>query len=64
MKKCNEIENFNKKSLYILIREMADVNTSHITKVMNILKKHYKILLKRFDRVGHVNVDKMNDFFL
>ena len=38
-KQREEIENFNKKSLYILIREMTNVNTSHITSVVNILKK-------------------------
>ena len=39
-----EIDNFNKKSLYILIREMTGVNTVYITKVVNEMKKHYKIL--------------------
>ena len=41
-KKRQEIENFNKKALYILIREMTDVDTIHITSVVNIFKKHYK----------------------
>ena len=36
MERRNEIENFNKKALYILIREMTDVETSHITKVANV----------------------------
>ena len=40
MKHIDEIENFNKKSLYILIREMTDVNTSHITSVVNVLKNY------------------------
>ena len=41
--KCN----FNKKSLYILIREMTDVETAHITSVVNVLKKHYKKLINK-----------------
>ncbi len=31
MKRKDEIENFNKKSLYLLIREMTGVNTNQIT---------------------------------
>jgi len=63
MKNREEIENFNKKSLYILIREMTDVNTSHITKVTNVLKKHYKILLQRFDKYGSLEIERIHDFF-
>ena len=60
MKNREDIENFNKKSLYILIREMTDVNTSHITKVTNVLKRHYKIMLERFDKYGSLDT---NNFF-
>ena len=45
-KRIDEIENFNKKALYILIREMTNVETAHITSVVNVLRKHYKKLLK------------------
>ena len=45
MKQRDDIENFNKK-FYILIREMTDVETAHITSVVNVLKKHYKKLIK------------------
>ncbi len=34
------IENFNKKHLYLLIREMTDCKTHYITKVVNEMKKH------------------------
>jgi hypothetical protein len=60
MKNREDIENFNKKSLYILIREMTDVNTSHITKVTNVLKRHYKMMLERFDKYGSLDI---NNFF-
>ena len=63
MKNREDIENFNKKSLYILIREMTDVNTSHITKVTNVLKKHYKIMLKRFEKYGSLEIENINNFF-
>ena len=48
LKKREEIENFNKKSLYILIREMTNVNTSHITSVVNVFKARYKKLINQF----------------
>jgi hypothetical protein len=63
MKQIDEIENFNKKSLYILIREMTDVNTSHITSVVNVLKKHYKKLMDTYYEHGTVNINKSGSFF-
>ena len=44
----DDIENFNKKSLYILIREMTNVETVHITKVVNVFKKHYKKIIRDY----------------
>ena len=41
MKTRQMIENFNKKALYVLIREMTGSNTQHITRVINVMKKHY-----------------------
>ena len=63
MKHFDEIENFNKKSLYILIREMTDVNTSHITSVVNVLKKHYKKLNNQYCMKGTIFVNKSGSFF-
>jgi hypothetical protein len=63
MKQIDEIENFNKKSLYILIREMTDVNTSHITAVVNVLKKHYKKLMDTYYEHGTVDINKSGSFF-
>tara|TARA_Y100001963_G_C6642714_1_gene381794 strand:- start:11 stop:781 length:771 start_codon:yes stop_codon:yes gene_type:complete len=56
MKRRHEIENFNKKALYILIREMADVDTSHITKVVNVLKKMYKKASKEYFTTGDISL--------
>jgi len=61
-KQRDEIENFNKKSLYILIREMTDVNTSHITKVVNVFKKKYKTILNEFEQTGTIGKDKSKFF--
>ena len=38
-KKRESLEIFNKKAIYIYIREMTDVDTPVITKVTKILKK-------------------------
>ena len=50
------IENFNKKALYILIREMTGSNTQHITRIINVMKKYNKRLLLEFDKEGMVDV--------
>ena len=64
MKKREEIENFNKKALYILIREMTNVDTTYITKVTNVLKKHYIKLANEYHSTGNINVEeKLNKFF-
>ena len=63
MKHIDEIENFNKKSLYILIREMTDVNTSHITSVVNVLKKHYKKIFNEYYKTGTIFTNKTGSFF-
>ena len=64
MKRRDEIENFNKKALYILIREMANVETSYITKVVNTLKKHYKKIQNEFYSRGTItNSTIRNKFF-
>ena len=63
MKSIDEIENFNKKSLYILIREMTDVNTTHITSVVNVLKKHYKKMSNEYYKNGTIVASKSGSFF-
>jgi len=50
------IENFNKKALYILIREMTGSNTQHITRIINVMKKYNKRLIFEFDKHGVVDV--------
>ena len=63
MKAREEIENFNKKAIYILIREMTDVETAHITSVVNVLKKHYKKLANKFYKTGTIIHDTSGSFF-
>jgi len=63
MKQREDIENFNKKALYILIREMTNVETAHITSVVNVFKKHYKKLLNTFNKDGTIIHDSSGSFF-
>ena len=48
------LEIFNKKALYIYIREMIEVDTPVITKVTKILKKLYKTLYSEYNDTGYV----------
>ena len=50
------IENFNKKALYVLVREMTGYSTQHITKVINVLKKHYRNLIDEYERTGTIKL--------
>jgi len=50
----HNIENFNKKALYILIREMTGSNTQHITRVINVMKKHHFQLQKAYIATGSI----------
>ena len=50
------LENFNKKALYILIREMTGSNTQHITRIINVMKKYNSRLYSEFESKGVVDV--------
>ena len=50
------IENFNKKALYILIREMTGSNTQHITRIINVMKKYNNRLYTEFEKDGVVDI--------
>jgi len=61
MERIDRIENFNKKALYLMIREMTDYKTSHITKVINKMKGIIFRQLNEFRQTGHVS-DPSNYF--
>ena len=56
------VENFNKKHLYLLIREMTDCKTHYITKVVNVMKHHQKKILNEYLEYGTVSTDE-DEFF-
>ena len=54
-RKRQNIENFNKKALYIMIREMTGSNTQHITRVINQMKKYYMNMTQEFSENGQID---------
>jgi hypothetical protein len=56
------IENFNKKHLYLLIREMTDCKTHYITKVVNEMKKHQRKMINDYLDNGMIT-SKSDDFW-
>ena len=55
-KRRENLEIFNKKALYIYIREITDVDTPVITKVTKILKKLQKELYQEYDKTGYIKI--------
>jgi hypothetical protein len=54
MRHVNSLENFNKKALYVMIREMTNYKTSHITKVTNKMRGIMMEQLAEFKRTGYI----------
>jgi len=55
-RRAEYIENFNKKSLYLLVREMTGHPTHYITKVVNKMKVKQMELYNEFDRDGDIKI--------
>lgn len=53
-RKKESLELFNKKALYIYIREMTNANTQHITKVIKSLREKYVKMFNDYDRLGFI----------
>ena len=57
------IENFNKKALYIMIREMTGSNTQHITRVINQMKAFYFNMMEEFSIYGKIDTSNTGSIF-
>ena len=55
MDKVRSIEIFNKKALYILLREISGAKTQQITRVLNVMRSHYRVLYTQWDKDGNIN---------
>ena len=62
-RKRQNIENFNKKALYIMIREMTGSNTQHITRVINQMKKYYMNMTQEFSENGQIDTSNTGSIF-
>ena len=54
----DRIDSFNKKALYLYIREIASCKTQQITKVINRMKQYHNIIQKSYLNHGIVNIDR------
>ena len=59
-KQRENIEEYNKKALYILIRERTGMRTQYITKIVNQLKKMYFLLYQEYKITGNINPTILN----
>ncbi len=57
-RKRDRIELFNKKALYVYIREMTDATTQQITKVVKQMKDGYKKMFSDYIQIGYIPKDK------
>ena len=53
-RKCDRIDIFNKKALYLYIREIADCQTQHITKVVNRMLFTYNNIKNEYLDTGKI----------
>ena len=51
-RRVENIENFNKKALYIMIREMTNVKTQYITTLVNKMKTYMRSMLIEYQEHG------------
>ena len=58
------LDNFNKKALYILIREMTGLKTQHITRVIGVMKKYNAKLLKEYYSSGSIDTRNTGSLFI
>lgn len=53
----DNIENYNKKAIYILVRERTGVSSQHITSVITKIKQIYSVLYKEY--TNGIRIDKL-----
>lgn len=54
-KKSSSIETFNKKALYLYIREMTDCKTQYITKVVKVMKSIHTEMIDEYRTTGSID---------
>lgn len=61
-RQAERVENFNKKALYLMIREMTDCKTAYVTKVVNRMRDHVLRQMKEYQSQGIITHEE-NKFF-
>tara|TARA_Y100000816_G_C26088874_1_gene575058 strand:- start:214 stop:927 length:714 start_codon:yes stop_codon:yes gene_type:complete len=62
-RKRMDLYSYNKKALYILIRERTGVHTQYITKVVGVMKRLYLELYTEYNKEGYLPMDyKLKDY--
>ena len=61
-RRAENIENFNKKALYIMIREMSGSKTQHITRIVNTMKKYHQNLYGEYLNKGMIDTQSTGSF--
>src|SRR5437899_8757774 len=57
---CDRLEQFTKKPLYVMILEIANCSkTSHITKIINKMVKHYENLRREYIETGDFDCGRL-----
>lgn len=55
LRNSDTMEHFNKKALYVLIREMTDAKTNHITRTVNKMKSYVEEQTREYITTGHIS---------
>jgi hypothetical protein len=55
IERIDNLDNFNKKALYLMVREMTNYKTAHITKVINKMRPQILKMLGEFRHYGHLS---------
>lgn len=61
-RRAENIENFNKKALYLMIREMTDCKTSSITKIINKMKVYFAKHWEEYQDTGIISLEESKFF--
>jgi hypothetical protein len=56
-RRCDSIENFNKKAIYLYIREMTDCKTQNITKVVNKMRDVQTNITRSYIENGYIDTN-------
>ena len=55
IRNSDRIDIFNKKMLYVYIREMSDCKTQQITKILTKMKGHYACISNQYKNTGIID---------